>query len=78
NGRTVRRVIDGDIIYQRLLSSKVLSIDMKLEGASTSTESQVFRIKKTVQTAKIVGRRERFTTITLELIDEKDRDEFVK
>ncbi|KAJ8086011.1 hypothetical protein PM082_004830 [Marasmius tenuissimus] len=79
NGRTIRRVIDGDIIFRRLLSSKVLSINTKPEGASTSTELQVFKIKKTVQTAKIVGRREKFTATTFELIgDEKNRDEFVK
>ncbi|KAK1218066.1 hypothetical protein PQX77_019263 [Marasmius sp. AFHP31] len=78
NGRTIRRVIDGDIILRRLLSSKVLSISIEPEGTSTSTELQVFKVKKTVQTAKIVGRREKFTAITLELVDEKDRDKFVK
>ncbi|KAK1218067.1 hypothetical protein PQX77_019264 [Marasmius sp. AFHP31] len=78
NGRTIRRVIDGDIIYRRLLSSKVLSINTKPEGASTSTELQVFRIKKTVQTARLHGRRGKFTATTFELIDEKDRDDFVK
>ncbi|KAK1218071.1 hypothetical protein PQX77_019268 [Marasmius sp. AFHP31] len=78
NGRTIRRVIDGDIILRRLLSSKVLSINIKPEGASMSTELQVFRIKKTVQTARLHGRRGKFTATTFELIDEKDRDEFVK
>ncbi|KAK1216485.1 hypothetical protein PQX77_020902 [Marasmius sp. AFHP31] len=78
NGRTTRSVIDGDIIPRRLLSSKVLSISIEPEGTSTSTELQVFKVKKTVQTAKIVGRREKFTAITLELVDEKDRDKFVK
>ncbi|KAK1218069.1 hypothetical protein PQX77_019266 [Marasmius sp. AFHP31] len=78
NGRTIRRVIDGDIILRRLLSSKVLSINIKPEGASTSTELQVFKVKKTVQTARLHGRRGKFTATTFELIDEKDRDEFVK
>ncbi|KAK1218063.1 hypothetical protein PQX77_019260 [Marasmius sp. AFHP31] len=78
NGRTIRRVIDGDIILRRLLSSKVLSISIEPEGTSTSTELQVFKVKKTVQTAKIVGRREKFTAIALELVNEKDRDKFVK
>ncbi|KAJ8086016.1 hypothetical protein PM082_004835 [Marasmius tenuissimus] len=78
NGRTVRRVIDGDIIYQRLLSSKVLSIDIKPEGASTSTVSQVFRVKKMVQTARLYGHQGRFTATTFEPVDEKDRDNFVK
>ncbi|KAK1234886.1 hypothetical protein PQX77_001903 [Marasmius sp. AFHP31] len=78
SGRTLRRVIDGDTIFRRLLSSKVVSISINQEGPSMSTESQVFRIKKTVQTAKIVGHREKFTATTLEPVDEKDRDEFVK
>ncbi|KAK1221315.1 hypothetical protein PQX77_015879 [Marasmius sp. AFHP31] len=78
NGRTIRRVIDGDIILRRLLSSKVLSISIEPEGTSTSTESQVLQVKKTVQTAKIIGRREKFTAITFELVDEKDRDKFMR
>ncbi|KAK1218547.1 hypothetical protein PQX77_018763 [Marasmius sp. AFHP31] len=56
----------------------VLSISIKPKSASTPTESQVFRVKKTVQTAEIIGRQEKFTATTLELVDEKDRDEFVK
>ncbi|KAK1221969.1 hypothetical protein PQX77_015212 [Marasmius sp. AFHP31] len=78
NGRTIRRVIDGDVIIRRLISSEVLSIGIKPKSASTPTESQVFRVKKTVQTTEIIGRQEKFTATTLELIDEKDRDEFVK
>ncbi|KAK1216709.1 hypothetical protein PQX77_020661 [Marasmius sp. AFHP31] len=78
NGRTIRSVIDGDIILRRLLSSKVLLISIEPEGTSTSTESQVYQVKKTVQTAKIIGRREKFTAITFELVNEKDRDKFVR
>ncbi|KAK1216487.1 hypothetical protein PQX77_020904 [Marasmius sp. AFHP31] len=79
NGRTIRRVLDGDVILRRLLSSKILLINIQPEGTlSTESLSQVFKVKKTVQTAKIIGRREKFTAITLELITEKDRDKFVR
>ncbi|KAK1218059.1 hypothetical protein PQX77_019256 [Marasmius sp. AFHP31] len=78
NRRTIRRVIDGDIIFRRLLSSEVLSINTKLEGASTSMELQVLKLKKTVQTAEIVGYRGRFTATSLEPVHQKDRDNFVK
>ncbi|KAK1218061.1 hypothetical protein PQX77_019258 [Marasmius sp. AFHP31] len=78
NGRTIRRVIEGDVILRRLLSSKVLSISIEPEGTSTSTELQVFKVKKTVQTARLHGRRGRFTATTFELVNEKDRDKFVK
>ncbi|KAJ8086046.1 hypothetical protein PM082_004865 [Marasmius tenuissimus] len=77
NGRTVRRLIDGDIIYRRLLWSKVLSVEVR-HGESTTSELQVFKVKKTVQAAKIVGFQEEFTATTLELINEEDRAEFVK
>ncbi|KAK1221965.1 hypothetical protein PQX77_015208 [Marasmius sp. AFHP31] len=78
NGRTIRRVIDGDVIFRRLLSSEVLSIGIKPKRAPMSTGLQAFKVKKTRQTAEIIGRRGKFTATTLELIDEKDRDEFVK
>ncbi|KAK1234051.1 hypothetical protein PQX77_002753, partial [Marasmius sp. AFHP31] len=78
NGRTVRRVIDGDIIFRQLLSSKVLSISIKPKRASMSTGLQAFKVKKTVQTARLHGHRGKFTATTLEPVDEKDRDEFVK
>ncbi|KAK1218074.1 hypothetical protein PQX77_019271, partial [Marasmius sp. AFHP31] len=78
NGRTIRRVIDGDVILRRLLSSEVLSISIEPEGTSTSTELQVFKVKKTVQTARLYGHRGKFTATTFELVDEKDRDEFMK
>ncbi|KAK1221975.1 hypothetical protein PQX77_015218 [Marasmius sp. AFHP31] len=79
NGRTVRRVFDGDMIFRRLLSSKVLSISIKPgKRAPMSTGLQAFKVKKTVQTARLHGQRGRFTATTFELVDEKDRGEFVK
>ncbi|KAK1224788.1 hypothetical protein PQX77_012291 [Marasmius sp. AFHP31] len=75
-GRTVRKVIDGDIIFQRVLLSEVLSVKVKPEGASTSTESQVVKIKKTEQTAEIYGYPGKFTATSLEPVEEKDREKF--
>ncbi|KAK1217236.1 hypothetical protein PQX77_020085 [Marasmius sp. AFHP31] len=75
-GRTVRKVIDGDIIFQRILSSDVLSVKVKPEGASTSTESQVVKIKKMEQTAEIYGYQGKFTATSLEPVEEKDREKF--
>ncbi|KAK1230995.1 hypothetical protein PQX77_005896 [Marasmius sp. AFHP31] len=71
-GRTVRKVIDGDIIFQRVLSSEVLSVKVKQEEASTSTESQVIKIKKMEQTARIHAYGGEFTATSFEPIDEKD------
>ncbi|KAK1229588.1 hypothetical protein PQX77_007340 [Marasmius sp. AFHP31] len=76
NGRTVRKVIDGDIIFRRHLWSRVLSIQIKPEG--TSTESQVVKVRKTSRVAEIFGSPGTFTATTFEPVDEKDRDEFVK
>ncbi|KAK1221962.1 hypothetical protein PQX77_015205 [Marasmius sp. AFHP31] len=78
NGRTIRRVIDGDVILRRLILSKILSISIKPEGPTTSTESQVFKVKKTVQTARLHGHQGKYTAITFELVDQKDRNKFVK
>ncbi|KAK1227603.1 hypothetical protein PQX77_009377 [Marasmius sp. AFHP31] len=79
NGRTIRRVIDGDVIFRQLLSSKVLSISIKPgKRAPMSTGLQAFKVKKTVQTARLHGHRGKFTATTLELVDEKDQNEFVK
>ncbi|KAK1215515.1 hypothetical protein PQX77_021879 [Marasmius sp. AFHP31] len=75
-GRTVRKVIDGDIIFQRDLLSKVLCVNIKPDGASTSTESQVVKVKKMEQTAGIYGYRGKFTTTSFEPVDEKDQDKF--
>ncbi|KAK1235136.1 hypothetical protein PQX77_001649 [Marasmius sp. AFHP31] len=75
-GRTVRKVIDGDIIFQRVLSSEVLSVKVKPEGASTSTESQIVKVKKMEQTAEIYGYQGKFTATSFEPVDEKDRGKF--
>ncbi|KAK1216106.1 hypothetical protein PQX77_021284 [Marasmius sp. AFHP31] len=115
-GRTIRKVIDGDIVYRRLLSSEVLSVNVNAQrGGSTSSgsrvvkvkqdilrqrrlwsrilsavfkpqgrtstsrasaESQVVKLKKMVQTAEIHGCPGIFTAITLEPVDENDRDKF--
>ncbi|KAJ8077380.1 hypothetical protein PM082_001810 [Marasmius tenuissimus] len=72
HGRTVRRIIDGDIIFQRILLSEVLSVNVKPEGASTSTDLQVVKVKRTEQTAKIYGCRGKFTATTFEPVDGED------
>ncbi|KAK1230787.1 hypothetical protein PQX77_006114 [Marasmius sp. AFHP31] len=76
HGRTVRKVINGDINFQRVLSSKIFSVNIKPDGASTSTESQVVKVKKMEQTAKIQGYRGKFTATSFEPVDEKDREQF--
>ncbi|KAJ8096006.1 hypothetical protein PM082_015227 [Marasmius tenuissimus] len=46
-GRTVRKVIDGDIIFRRQLSSEVLSITVNSQrGVSTPSGSQVVKAKQ--------------------------------
>ncbi|KAK1218295.1 hypothetical protein PQX77_019023 [Marasmius sp. AFHP31] len=79
-GRTVRKVIDGDIIFQRVLSSEVLSVDVRPEGASTSTstESQVVKVKKMEQITEIYGYQGKFTATSFEPVDEKDREKFME
>ncbi|KAK1216937.1 hypothetical protein PQX77_020418 [Marasmius sp. AFHP31] len=74
-GRTVRRIIDGDVIFQRILSSDVLSVKVKAE-ASMSTESQVVKIKKMEQIAEIYGYQGKFTVTSFEPVEEKDREKF--
>ncbi|KAK1216939.1 hypothetical protein PQX77_020420 [Marasmius sp. AFHP31] len=78
HGRTVRKVIDGDIIFQRVLSSEILCVKVKPEEASTSTESQVVKIKKMEQTARIHAYRGKFTVTSFEPIDEKDGVKFME
>ncbi|KAK1216803.1 hypothetical protein PQX77_020555 [Marasmius sp. AFHP31] len=75
-GRTVRKVIDGDIIFQRVLSSEVLCVKVKPEEASTPTESQVVKVKKMEQTAEIYGYQGKFTATSFEPVEEKDRERF--
>ncbi|KAK1225672.1 hypothetical protein PQX77_011375 [Marasmius sp. AFHP31] len=68
--------MDGDINFQRVLSSKIFSVNVKLDGASTSTESQVVRVKKMEQTAKLYGYQGKFTATSFEPVDEKDQKKF--
>ncbi|KAK1230434.1 hypothetical protein PQX77_006477 [Marasmius sp. AFHP31] len=78
HGRTVRKVTDGDIIFQRVLSSEIRSVKVKPKGASTSTESesQVVKVKKMEQIAEIYGYQGKFTATSFEPVEEKDREKF--
>ncbi|KAK1216307.1 hypothetical protein PQX77_021072 [Marasmius sp. AFHP31] len=79
NGKTIRVVMDSDIHCLRLQSSKILSVNVKPDDeASTSSESQVVRLKKMVQTAEVSGWQGRYTATTLEPVDEEDQDLFKK
>ncbi|KAK1233694.1 hypothetical protein PQX77_003141 [Marasmius sp. AFHP31] len=76
-GKKIRTVMDSDIEFLRLLSSEIRCVDVKPDDeASTSSDSQVVKVKKRVQTAKIVGCRGRFTATTLEPVSRKDQDKF--
>ncbi|KAK1225369.1 hypothetical protein PQX77_011694 [Marasmius sp. AFHP31] len=74
--RTIRRIIEGDINFQRILSSEILSVNFKPKGASTSMEAQVVKVKKMEQTATIYGDRGKFTATSFEPVAEKDREKF--
>ncbi|KAK1220973.1 hypothetical protein PQX77_016229 [Marasmius sp. AFHP31] len=76
HGRTARRAINDHIVYRRVLSSEVLSVNVNLEGASTSMKFKVVKVKKMEQTAKIYGYRGKFTVTGFEPVDEKDREGF--
>ncbi|KAK1217129.1 hypothetical protein PQX77_020222 [Marasmius sp. AFHP31] len=76
HGRTVRRVIGGDINFQRVLSSEILSVNVKPKGASISMESQVVKVKRMEQTATIYGYQGKFTATSFEPVAEKDREKF--
>ncbi|KAK1225367.1 hypothetical protein PQX77_011700, partial [Marasmius sp. AFHP31] len=76
HGRTVRRIIEGDINFQRILSSKILTVNVKPKGESISTGSQVVKLKRMEQTATIYGDRRKFTATSFEPVDEKDRENF--
>ncbi|KAK1217839.1 hypothetical protein PQX77_019494 [Marasmius sp. AFHP31] len=79
NGKMIRVVMDSDIHCIRHQSSKILSVDVKPDDdAPTSSKSQVVRLKKMVQTAKVSGWQGRYTATTLELIDGEDQDLFKK
>ncbi|KAK1216205.1 hypothetical protein PQX77_021168 [Marasmius sp. AFHP31] len=79
NGKMIRVVMDSDIHCLRLQSSKILSVNVKPDDeASTSSESQVVRLKKMVQTAEVSGYQGRYTATTLEPVDEEDQHLFKK
>ncbi|KAK1218028.1 hypothetical protein PQX77_019302 [Marasmius sp. AFHP31] len=72
-GKTYRRIIDGDLVFRRQHSSEIISVPIKLEGgASSSPASQAVKIRKTTQTAEVVGFGGVFTATTFEQADESD------
>ncbi|KAK1221137.1 hypothetical protein PQX77_016060, partial [Marasmius sp. AFHP31] len=72
-GKTYRRIIDGDLVFRRQHSSQIISVPIKLEGgASSSLASQTVKIRKTTQTAEVVGFGGVFTATTFEQADESD------
>ncbi|KAK1217569.1 hypothetical protein PQX77_019777 [Marasmius sp. AFHP31] len=74
-GKTYRRIIDGDLVYRRQLSSKVISVAIKSEpGGRTSEllESQIVKVRKVTQTATVVGVEGMFTVTTYEPAGESD------
>ena len=74
-GKPIRKIIDGDVNFQRILSSNILSVTSESEeGGLVSNET--IRVKKTVQTAEIFQCQGTFTTTTLEPVDARDRDKF--
>ncbi|KAK1220971.1 hypothetical protein PQX77_016227 [Marasmius sp. AFHP31] len=75
HGRTVRKIIDGDINLQRVLSSEILSVNVKPEGTLTT---HIVKVKKMEQTAKIFGYRGKFTVTSFEPVDEKDQEVFAQ
>ncbi|KAK1222917.1 hypothetical protein PQX77_014194 [Marasmius sp. AFHP31] len=76
HGRRYRRIIDGDLVFRRQHSSKVISVTIKPEGGvstfRTSTESQVVNVRRTTRTAEVVGFGGMFTATTFEPADEND------
>ncbi|KAL0057105.1 hypothetical protein AAF712_016268, partial [Marasmius tenuissimus] len=74
NGRTIRKVINSDIHCLRLLSSEILGVTVEPKGASTSSKSQVIKLKKMVQTAEIFGCTGRYTATTLEPVNREDQE----
>ncbi|KAK1218768.1 hypothetical protein PQX77_018525 [Marasmius sp. AFHP31] len=76
-GKTYRHIMDGDIVVRRQDSSRVISVAINSEGGvSTSrtslAESQVVQVRKTMQTAEVVGFGGMFTLTTYESANEND------
>ncbi|KAJ8075654.1 hypothetical protein PM082_021284 [Marasmius tenuissimus] len=82
NGRTFRRILDGDIIFRQLLSSKVLHVLTEPDEHTPSRsrwnlpQARVVKVTKTVQTAELFGYQGKFTATILEPIGENDPDKF--
>ena len=73
-GKTIRRIYDSDVKFQRIVSSKVLSVSMGAEEQDSASDGTV-RVRKVVQTAKIFQcPGETFTTTTIEPVDVNDRE----
>ncbi|KAK1224131.1 hypothetical protein PQX77_012990 [Marasmius sp. AFHP31] len=75
HGKTYRCIIDGDLVYRRRLSSEVISVAIKPEsgdGISTLPESQMVQVRKTKQTATVIGVEGMFTVTTYEPAGESD------
>ncbi|KAJ8085821.1 hypothetical protein PM082_004639 [Marasmius tenuissimus] len=76
-GKTYRRIIDGDIIYRRHLSTQVISVTVRPEsegGTSTSPEPRAVMVRKTTQTAEVVGIGGLFTVTKYEPVRKSDDD----
>jgi len=72
-GKTIRRIFDSDVNFQRVLSSEVLSVNIET-GEQGSGSNGAVRVRKTVHTAKIFPSEDTFTTTTLEAADANDRE----
>ncbi|KAK1224119.1 hypothetical protein PQX77_012978 [Marasmius sp. AFHP31] len=78
NGRTFRRILDGDLNLQRHISSEVIPVNITPGGevstirAQQSIECRITRVKKTVHTTKVAGIEGMFTATTFEPVDEND------
>ena len=73
NGKSIRRILDSDLNYQRILSSEVLSVSIGA-GERDSASNGAVRVRKTVHAAKIFQCQGTFTTTTLEAVGANDRD----
>ncbi|KAK1215876.1 hypothetical protein PQX77_021502 [Marasmius sp. AFHP31] len=75
HGKTYRRIIDGDLVYRRQLSSQVIPVTIKPEpedGTSTLPGSQIVQVRKTKQIASIVGVEGTFTVTMFEPAGKSD------
>ncbi|KAK1219821.1 hypothetical protein PQX77_017449 [Marasmius sp. AFHP31] len=78
-GSMFRRILTGDIIVRRNVSSEVLEVPIEPQQREPVTgtsqpQSTVTKVKKVVQHAGIIGIPGRFTRITLEPMGEGEED----